>query len=293
MHGQQLTLAHMSQTISTSEALARAVATVRRVPGPQPTVGIVLGSGLGAFADTLLKPTMIGYADIPEMARSSVAGHAGKLVLGRHGALNVAALCGRVHLYEGHAPERVVFGVRLLVALGVRTVILTNAAGSIRPDLAAGDLMLIEDHLNLTGQNALAGANDAALGQRFPQMNDAYDPDLRALCQRVASERGIALQRGVYAGLLGPSYETPAEVRMLRTLGADAVGMSTVLETIAARHMGARCVAISCITNQAAGLVAIPPDHAEVQRVAAEAGARFTALLSGVLDALAAEARPA
>jgi purine-nucleoside phosphorylase len=226
------------------------------------------------------------------MAATHVAGHAGKLVLGFHGALSVAALSGRVHLYEGHAPEQVVLGVRLLVTLGARTIILTNAAGGVRPDLRAGDLMLIEDHLNLTGHNCLLGVNDEALGPRFPALNDAYDPALRTLCRRVAEAQGLPLRSGVYAGLLGPSYETPAEIRMLRTLGADAVGMSTVLETIALRHMGARCLAISCITNQAAGLGAEPPSHAEVQAAAQKAAARFVALLGGVLEALAREPAP-
>jgi purine-nucleoside phosphorylase len=279
-------MSHKPSVSRTLEQAASAIAALTSA-SPRPAVGIVLGSGLGAFADTLQTPTAIDYASVPGMARSNVAGHAGRIVIGRHGALPVAALCGRVHMYEGHIAEQVVFGVRLLVTLGAQVVILTNAAGSIRSDLGPGDLMLIEDHLNLTGTNCLVGANDDLLGERFPQMNDAYDPGLRALCLRVAAERGIALQRGIYAGLLGPSYETPAEVRMLRTLGADAVGMSTVLETIALRHMGARCLGISCITNQAAGLAATAPTHAEVQQIAAQASARFVALLSGTLDALA------
>jgi purine-nucleoside phosphorylase len=198
---------------------------------------------------------------------------------------------GRVHLYEGHAPEGVVFGVRLMIALGARIVILTNAAGGIREDLEPGELMLIEDHLNLTGHNSLAGENDDTLGPRFLAMNEAYDRGLRELTQRVAQRHGSALAYGVYAGLLGPSYETPAEIRMLRTLGADAVGMSTVLETIAARHMGARCLGISCITNRAAGLAPSAPTHAEVQATAETARARFTALVMGVLDELAAQRR--
>jgi purine-nucleoside phosphorylase len=268
--------------------LELAADAVRGVSPVRPAVGVVLGSGLGAFADTLRDKTAIEYAALPGMAQSRVAGHAGRLVLGRSGALPVAVLCGRVHMYEGHVAEQVVFGVRLLVTLGARIVILTNAAGSIRADLGVGDLMLIEDHLNLTGANCLVGSNDDRLGERFPPMNDAYDPGLRALCQRVAKERSIALHGGVYAGLLGPSYETPAEIRMLRTFGADAVGMSTVLETIAARHMGARCLGISCITNQAAGLSPTAPSHAEVQDAAAQAGARFISLLSGTLDAIGA-----
>jgi purine-nucleoside phosphorylase len=279
----------MTEADFVSQRIARAVTSIRARSGVQPRVGIVLGSGLGAFADALQGTTDVAYAQIEGMPATHVAGHAGKLVLGVHAGLPVAALCGRVHLYEGHAPERVVFGVRLLIGLGARTIILTNASGAIREDLRAGDLMLIEDHLNLTGQNCLTGINDDAIGPRFPALNDAYDPALRTLCRQVAKAGGIALTSGVYAGMLGPSYETPAEIRMLRTLGADAVGMSTVLETIAARHMGARCLAISCVTNQAAGLSAEPPNHAEVQATAQLASQRFTALLSGVLDAIAQE----
>jgi purine-nucleoside phosphorylase len=289
MHEQARTRPHMTETDFVSRRIARAVAAVRARSALQPRVGIVLGSGLGAFADTLSSTTPIAYAQIEGMATTHVAGHAGKLVLGMHGTLPVAALSGRVHLYEGHAPERVVFGVRMLVALGARAVILTNAAGAIHPEFRAGELMVIEDHLNLTGHNCLVGANDDALGPRFPALNDAYDPALRALCRRAADAQGIALRSGVYAGLLGPSYETPAEIGMLRTLGADAVGMSTVLETIAVRHMGARCLALSCITNQAAGLGQEAPSHEEVQATAQLASARFTALLAGVLDELARE----
>jgi purine-nucleoside phosphorylase len=274
---------------SGSQRLARAVAGVRASDNSTPRVGIVLGSGLGHFADRLLEPTSIAYADIAGMAACAVQGHTGRLVLGRHGSLPIAVMQGRVHLYEGHSPESVVLGVRLMVALGARVVILTNAAGGIAPELCAGSLMLIEDHLNLTGHNCLLGANDDALGTRFPSLTEAYDPRLRALATRVAAEARIDLCSGVYAGVLGPSYETPAEIRMLRMLGADAVGMSTVLEAVAARHMGARCLAISCITNRAAGLAGSVTDHAEVQRIAQASSARFSALLAGTLDALQEE----
>jgi purine-nucleoside phosphorylase len=269
-----------------SRRLARAVAGVRASDHSTPSVGIVLGSGLGHFAERLREPTPIAYADIEGMAACAVQGHTGRLVLGRHGSLRVAVMQGRIHLYEGHSAESVVLGVRLMIALGARLVILTNAAGGIAPALAPGSLMLIEDHLNLTGQNCLSGANDDAMGTRFPSLSDAYDPGLRALAMRVAAAAGIGLCSGIYAGVLGPSYETPAEIRMLRTLGADAVGMSTVLETIAARHMGARCLAISCITNRAAGLDGSVMDHAEVQRIANTSSQRFCALLEGILDAL-------
>jgi purine-nucleoside phosphorylase len=290
--GRKLTLSYMTEMPSLSQQLARAVQAVTAKCGQcAPEVGIVLGSGLGGFADTLREAQRIAYRDIAGMAVSAVEGHQGQLVLGKHGALSVIAMQGRVHLYEGHAPAQVVLGARLMIALGARTLILTNAAGGIDPELGPGDLMLIEDHLNLTGVNVLTGANDDALGPRFVALNDAYDPALRALALRVAAPQGVVLKRGVYAGLLGPTYETPAEVRMLRTLGADAVGMSTVLETIAARHMGARCLGLSCITNRAAAAGETPPDHAEVQRAAQSARPRFIGLLGGVLDALAAEAQ--
>jgi purine-nucleoside phosphorylase len=288
--GAKLTVSHMTATPSLSQQLARASQALSAQCGAQsPAVGVVLGSGLGAFADRLSEARRIAFRDVAGMAAPGIEGHSGYFVFGRHGDLPIVAMQGRVHLYEGHAPGRVVFGVRLMIALGARTLLLTNAAGGIREDLRAGDLMLIEDQLNLTGANALAGPNDDALGPRFVQLNDAYDPGLRAAAQRVALAQGAALVTGVYAGLLGPTYETPAEVRMLRALGADAVGMSTVLEAIAARHMGARVLGISCITNRAATAGEPPPDHAEVQRAAHAARDRFSALLAGVLDAIARE----
>ena len=280
----------MTQTHAISQQLADAARSIAERCGAQaPRVAIVLGSGLGAFGDTLEGARRIPFGEVAGMAAPGIAGHSGCFVFGRRAGVPICAMQGRVHLYEGHAPDRVVLGVRLMLKLGARSLIVTNAAGGIRDDLAPGDLMLIEDHLNLTGVNVLAGPNDDALGPRFLALNDAYDPALRALAQRVARAQGLQLSAGVYAGLLGPTYETPAEVRMLRTLGADAVGMSTVLETIAARHMGARCLGISCITNRAAGASAPPPDHAEVQRTAQAVRERFTALLSGVIEALAAE----
>jgi purine-nucleoside phosphorylase len=283
----------MTESHPLSQQLQRASqALVARYRVEPPRIAVVLGSGLGAFADSVEPAQRIPFRDVEHMAAAGVAGHSGCFVFGRLAGVPICAMQGRVHLYEGHAPERVVFGVRLMIALGARTLIATNAAGGIRDDLQAGDLMLIEDHLNLTGVNALTGPNDDALGPRFVQLNDAYDPTLRAVAQRVARAQGLRLAAGVYAGLLGPTYETPAEVRMLKTLGADAVGMSTVLETIAARHMGARCLGISCITNCAAQAGQAPPDHAEVQRAAHAAEGRFAALLSGVIAALADEARP-
>ena len=282
----------MSEPQSIAAQLAHAAAFLRgRVAGAPPAVGLVLGSGLGGFVDALQGAQSIPYGEIPGMPRSSVPGHSGNMVLGDHGGVRVAVLDGRAHMYEGHAPDRVVFGVRLSLALGAHSVILTNAAGGIRSDLVPGDLMLIEDQLNLTGRSCLEGPNDAALGPRFVAMNGAYDPGLRALALAAAGRLGIALKPGVYAGVLGPAYETPAEIRMLRALGADAVGMSTVQEAIALRHAGARCLGLSCITNMAAGLSPTPPNHAEVQEIAKGAYARVNALLSALLPAIASGGR--
>lgn len=276
---------------STNQAarVASALAAVRKHTNAAPSVALVLGSGLGALADEIDAPVAIPYGEIPGMPQSGVAGHAGKLVSGTLEGASVVAMQGRTHLYEGHSPDDVVFGLRLMLAMGAKTLVVTNAAGGANPALEAGDLMLIEDHLNLTGMNALTGPNDDAAGPRFPDMSTAYDRELRALAQTVAAERGIKLRAGVYAGLLGPSYETPAEVRMVYRLGGDAVGMSTVLETIVARHRGARVLGISCITNKGAGLSSAPLDHAEVQETADRVRADFIALVRGVLAALARE----
>jgi purine-nucleoside phosphorylase len=244
--------------------------------GKRPAVGVVLGSGLAAFGEGL--EHRIGYEEIPGMPIPRVAGHPGHLRYGTVDGVGVACLQGRVHLYEGHSPADVVFGVRLLAALGCRAVLLTNAAGGIAPDLAAGDRLLIRDHLNLTGHNPLAGSTDTRTP--FVDMSNAYDGHLGELALAAARDVGVELKQGVYAGLLGPSYETPAEIRMLRTLGADAVGMSTVLEVIALRQLGVRVAAISCITNLAAGISPVPLDHAEVQAIAARTAAPFVALLS-------------
>ncbi len=265
-------------TARVRESLAAAATRVRAAGALPPRVGVVLGSGLGAFGDRLSGLVKLAYRDIPDMPESSVPGHAGNLCLGRVSEVPVACLQGRVHAYEGHAPERVVFGVRLLAELGCRVVLLTNAAGGIREDLAAGDLMLVVDHLNLTATNPLIGVNDAKLGPRFPDLTRAYDRKLCAVAHEAALEAGVGLAEGVYAALLGPSYETPAEIRMLRTLGADAVGMSTVPEVIALRHRGIAVGAVSCITNLAAGISGALLDHAEVERTAAatrEPFARF------------------
>lgn len=276
--------------LSRSQAprIAASVAQLRSRSSIEPKVALVLGSGLGAFADSLEGSTAIAYGDIAGMPVSAVEGHAGRLVIGHAEGVPVVAMQGRVHLYEGHDPCDVVFGLRLMLSLGAKTLIVTNAAGGIAPGFSVGDLMLIDDHLNLTGKNCLVGTNEAVLGPRFVDMTQAYDRALGALAAKAARELGFELQRGVYAGLLGPTYETPAEIRMLRTLGADAVGMSTVLETIAARHMGARVLGISCITNLAAGMTGEPLSHDEVQQTAVKVRDRFVALIRGVLRGIAA-----
>jgi purine-nucleoside phosphorylase len=231
---------------------------------PRPRVAVVLGSGLGAFADELADRTEIPYSAIPGWPCSTAIGHAGKLVFGRLGALEVAVMAGRVHLYEGYTPAQVTFGVRVLGALGVRSIVFTNAAGGINLALERGGLVLISDHINLQGSNPLAGPNDDALGPRFPDMSEAYSRQLRTLAHEVGSELGIRMAEGVYAAVLGPSYETPAEIRYLRAIGADLVGMSTVPEVIAANHMGMRVLGISCVTNMAAGILPQKISHAEV-----------------------------
>jgi purine-nucleoside phosphorylase len=245
----------------------------------RPRVGIVLGSGLGAFADALASVKRIPYAEIPEMPRSRVQGHAGNLCLGSVSSVPVACLQGRAHVYEGHSQSRAVFGVRVLAELGCQVVLLTNAAGGIHASFAAGDLMLITDHLNLMGDNPLRGPNFGA-GPRFPDLSHAYDPELLDLARAAARAAAVTLREGVYAALLGPSYETPAEIRMLRTLGADAVGMSTVPEVIALRQLGVRVGAMSCITNLAAGLSAQPLDHSDVEATARRSQHAFTDLLT-------------
>jgi purine-nucleoside phosphorylase len=264
--------------------LTEAEKMVRGLAPEAPTVGVVLGSGLGAFGDSLGDLTKLPYADIPNMPRSNVVGHAGNLCLGRVGDARVACLQGRVHLYEGHSLDTVTFGVRLLARLGARAVLLTNAAGGIATSFAPGDLMLVVDHLNLMGRNPLVGPNDDSLGPRFPDMTRAYDAEICDAARAAARELGTDLKEGVYAGLLGPSYETPSEIRMLQKFGADAVGMSTVPEVIVLRHSGVRVGAVSCITNLGAGISKRPLDHAEVEETARRTREKFTALLGSWLQ---------
>ncbi len=253
---------------------------------PMPEVGVVLGSGLSPLAREIEAPIEIPYTQIPSMPLPHVVGHEGRLLVGRLGGAVVACLSGRAHLYEGHSPESAVFGVRLLATLGARRVILTNAAGGISDDCGPGTLMLISDHLNLTGRTPLLGPNDDRWGPRFPDMSEAYSEPMRQLARDIAARTNARLAEGVYAGLLGPTYETPAEIRMLETLGADAVGMSTVLETIALRHQGVEVLGISCITNKAAGKSTGHLSHDEVAEVAGRTSADFVRLVSELIGAL-------
>ncbi len=244
-----------------------------------PRIGMVLGSGLGDVAGAIRDATVIPFADLPGWPAASAPGHAGRLLLGRLGDVPVICLQGRLHLYEGLDATLVVEPVLLMGRLGVHTVVLTNAAGGIRPEWPAGTLMVINDHLNLTGRTPLLGANADALGPRFPDLVDAWDPGLRGLLHQAGGEEAVRLEDGVYAGLLGPAYETPAEVRMLRTLGADAVGMSTVLEAIAARWAGLRICGVSLVTNPGAGITGGKLTHEDVLAAANEAGPRLARVL--------------
>ncbi|CAN5841472.1 purine-nucleoside phosphorylase [soil metagenome] len=252
---------------------------VRRYTDARPTLGIVLGSGLGALADSISEPVAIPFAELPGWPSASAPGHAVRLLLGRLEGVPIACLQGRLHMYEGHSPRLVVEPVLLMGRLGAESVLLTNAAGGIDEAHPAGTLMLISDHLNLTGENPLMGPNDDALGARFPDMVDAWSPRLRDLMRRAAAAEGIPLAEGVYAGLTGPSYETPAEVRLLRTLGADAVGMSTVMEAIAARWARIEICGVSLVTNPGAGVTGDPLTHEEVLAAAEAAGPQFSTLV--------------
>ena len=253
--------------IDVRKKLDETVAAIRERTTLKPRVGLVLGSGLGAFADKLAGPK-IPYAELPHMPVSKVAGHAGNLVFGDAAGVPVVCMQGRVHFYEGHDLDAVVHGVRTMARLGVSSVLLTNAAGGCDASFRPGDFMVIADHVNLTARSPLIGPNDESLGPRFPDMSVAYDAELRADCKAAAEELGMPLREGVYAWLTGPSYETPAEIRMMKTLGVSAVGMSTVPEVIALRHMGVRVAALSCITNLAAGMQTTPLSHKEVEETA-------------------------
>ena len=275
-----------------NDAIQAAATFIRQRHAEPPRVALVLGTGLGGLADRIADATSIPYADIPHFPHTTVAGHAGRLVLGHLSGVSVAAMQGRFHLYEGYTPQQVVLPTRVLHTLGADTFIVTNAAGGLDPAQHAGDLLLLRDHIGLAamaGNNPLVGPNDEQLGPRFPSMTGAYDASLRATAHVVAQEQGIALREGVYVMVSGPNYESPAELRFLRMIGADAVGMSTVPEVLAARHMGMRVLAISCVTNVtlSADMDSPPePNHAEVLAAAEQAGSYLASLIEGVLARL-------
>ena len=263
-----------------------AAAFIRGRIATVPDLAIVLGSGLGDFAGTLGDAVSLPYGDLPHWPVSNVIGHEGRLVIGTVGGRTIAALAGRSHPYEGHDMKTVTFAVRVLGLLGVKTLIVTNAAGGVNTSFSQGALMVIDDHINLMGNNPLVGANEDRFGQRFPDMTEVYSRRLRAVADRAADALNFKIPHGVYAALLGPSYETPAEIRYLRTIGADAVGMSTVPETIAARHMGIEVLGISCITNMAAGVLPQPLHHDEVMETARRVRGSFISLLEGIIERL-------
>lgn len=266
--------------------IKEAAAYIRGQYGTAPEIGLILGSGLGVIADLVEQATVIHYQDIPHFPVSTVEGHAGELLLGTIHGKHVLLMKGRFHLYEGYGVETVSFPVRVMKELGVKTLIVTNAAGGVNTSYEVGDLMLIKDHINFTFSNPLIGPNVNELGVRFPDMSEAYSKRLRKTAQEVASEQGIKLQEGVYIGLLGPSYETPAEIRMVRTLGADAVGMSTVAEVTVARHAGIEVLGFSCISNMAAGILDQPLSHVEVMETTERVKPKFLQLILGIVAKL-------
>ncbi len=253
----------------------------------RPKLALVLGSGLGAFARELSSAQAIPYDEIPHFPPSTVAGHAGRMVIGTFAGTTLLVMSGRVHAYEGYSAREVAFPVRVLGSLGISTLVVTNAAGAVNKAFKPGDLMIITDHLNLTAKNPLVGPDEPELGPRFPDMTEAYSPKLKKICEDAAYRIGLNMRKGVYAGLLGPSYETPAEIRMLRTLGADAVGMSTVLEVIAANQMDIKVLGISCMTNMAAGILPTKLDHREVMETGERVRDVILELLREVVPALA------
>ena len=269
------------------ERTQRAAKSVLSKTKLRPAIGVVLGSGLGAFADELTASARIAYDRIPGFPRSTVEGHSGRLVVGKVGDVSVAVMQGRVHLYEGYSIKEVTFPMRVLWQMGVRTAILTNTAGAINLDYSQGALVIIRDHINLQGANPLTGRNDERFGPRFPGMSQAYAKELRHLALKETGRLGIAQYEGVYAALAGPSYETPAEIRYIKTIGADLVGMSTVPETIVARHMGMRVLGISCVTNMAAGILEGEINHAEVMETGERVKSQFIALLRAIIPAIA------
>jgi purine-nucleoside phosphorylase len=271
----------MIHAVELYDQIQEAVAAVKKATNVTPKVGVVLGSGLGAFAERVKDCTVIKYGDIPHFPESAVAGHAGELIIGDMGGVSVAVMAGRVHFYEGWTMQQVTFGVRVLAGLGAHSLLITNAAGASNPTFAPGDFMVIVDHINLTGDNPLRGQNDDRVGPRFPDMSLTYCADGRKALHEAARQVGVTLREGVYAGLAGPSYETPAEIRMMQNIGADAVGMSTVGEVIAAAHSGMKVAGLSVVTNRAAGLGSEPLSHEEVKEV----GGRVRGVLCDLLAA--------
>lgn len=276
----------MSNDSPLFEQATAAAAYIRARSRLEPAIGIILGSGLGAFADHIADAVAISFADIPHFPKSTVPGHSGRLVIGTLDGVPVAVMQGRVHAYEGYSPEEVTFPVRVLGLLGVKTLVVTNAAGGIRLDMKQGDLLLLSDHINFTGRNPIAGENDERFGPRFFDMTEAYSLRLRKLAVKAAEREGISLAEGVYLCVLGPSFETPAEIRAFRAMGADLVGMSTVQEVIAARQMGIEIVGISCVTNLAAGIQPEPLSHEEVMETGHRVAAQFTQLLTALIPAI-------
>lgn len=272
---------HRQMAAAYEKRVEGAAQAIRHACG-EAEIGIILGSGLGEYVEALENPKVLPYAEIPEFPASTVPGHAGEWHAGTLHGKRAAMMRGRFHFYEGYSLQDVTLPVRVMQTLGVRTLIVTNAAGGVNTGFAPGDLMVISDFINMTGANPLFGPNMDAFGPRFPDMSKAFDPALRALAHRCAQSRGITLREGVYAQMTGPCYETPAEIRMLRVLGADAVGMSTVPETIIARHGGQRVLGISCITNMAAGILDQPLNHAEVMQTGERVKNVFRALLDDV-----------
>jgi len=267
-----------------SESIERAAAAIRaRLSGPFPKTALVLGSGLGRFADKLTGATVISYADIPGFPPSTVIGHHGNLVVGEVAGSPLAIMQGRIHAYEGHAPRSIALPIRTLRKLGVERLILTNASGGLKSDMPAGTLLIVKDHINLSGINPLVGPNDEAVGPRFPDMSHAYDPELRAMLADAAREAGVAVRFGVYLCTLGPNFETPAEVRMFEAMGADVVGMSTVPECLVARHCGMKVAAVSLVTNLAAGLSSASLSHEETLAAAQNAYEKVEHLLMAFL----------
>jgi purine-nucleoside phosphorylase len=255
----------------------------------RPQIGIVLGSGLGGFAEELSDAILIPYSQIPHFPRSTAIGHAGRMVIGNAGAVPITAMQGRAHLYEGYSPQQVAFPMRVFARMGIRAIILTNAAGGINLAYKQGALVVISDHINLQGQNPLVGENDECFGIRYPDMTMTYWKPYREFARDEAQKLGLQIYEGVYAGMLGPSFETPAEIRFLRTIGADVVGMSTISEVIAARHLGMKILAISCVTNMAAGILDQILTHEEVLDTGERVKGAFTALVKGILPRIAAD----